>query len=405
MKLTFITNAACIYESKGFRLLSDPWLTEGAFEGSWFHNPPIITRPEDVKNVNALYISHIHPDHLDPETLKVFDRNIPVVVLNDKYKLAGKRMFDLGFRNLKYIADKESIVLGPFHLTMFGPFTKHPHFDCEIGNIVDSALAIDDGTLVLNANDNTPSIEAAKELRSILGKITVAQLNYNAAGPYPACFSNLGFPEKRAKHFEILHRQMNHMYLVAKELGAVVTMPFAGDYRISGDLNHKNNYLGTTNAESAANFLRTFGIPSVALYERQTLLLDDIRYPHQVEPPLSIIDLKGCLMSARANLWKHQGRMNYFPDINIRINGRFLFNFNSPECKWLENSRKMVEPFLDCTLSDTLLSRILKRQAHWNNAEIGCHIEFYRQPDVYMPDVHLLMSFFHVPAAAMVKSE
>ena len=44
-----------------------------------------------------------------------------------------------------------------------------------------------------------------------------------------------------------------------------------------------------------------------------------------------------------------------------------------------------------------LLNRILKgpRFAHWNNAEIGSHIEFSRRPEIYERKLYYSMSFFH----------
>jgi UDP-MurNAc hydroxylase len=44
-----------------------------------------------------------------------------------------------------------------------------------------------------------------------------------------------------------------------------------------------------------------------------------------------------------------------------------------------------------------LLTKILSgpRYAHWNNAEIGCHIMFYRQPDIYDRNAHYCMNYFH----------
>ncbi len=50
-----------------------------------------------------------------------------------------------------------------------------------------------------------------------------------------------------------------------------------------------------------------------------------------------------------------------------------------------------------------LLYNILKRNAHWNNVELGSHMDFYRDPDVYYPDIHVLLSFLHVPARAVEK--
>ena len=51
---------------------------------------------------------------------------------------------------------------------------------------------------------------------------------------------------------------------------------------------------------------------------------------------------------------------------------------------------------LICEMDERLLRRILDKKAHWNNAEIGTHISFYRKPNKMEPDVHLCLSFFHL---------
>lgn len=99
------------------------------------------------------------------------------------------------------------------------------------------------------------------------------------------------------------------------------------------------------------------------------------------------------LVKARARLWKAQQRFNCFPNINIIINDSFGFNFSSQDIFPVFEYRQ--EPYLKCAIPDQLLSDILTRKAHWNNAEIGCLIRFNRVPNVYLPDVHTLMSFFH----------
>ena len=54
------------------------------------------------------------------------------------------------------------------------------------------------------------------------------------------------------------------------------------------------------------------------------------------------------------------------------------------------------ERHLYCDLDLRLLNRILHKKAHWNNAEIGTHINFKRFPNKMDPDVHTCMSFFHL---------
>ena len=51
---------------------------------------------------------------------------------------------------------------------------------------------------------------------------------------------------------------------------------------------------------------------------------------------------------------------------------------------------------LICEMDTRLLRRILDKKSHWNNAEIGAHINFKRYPNIMEPDVHTSLSFFHL---------
>ena len=41
-----------------------------------------------------------------------------------------------------------------------------------------------------------------------------------------------------------------------------------------------------------------------------------------------------------------------------------------------------------CKMDLRLLRRILDRKSFWNNAEIGCHIDFFRESNTYDYDAH-----------------
>ena len=60
----------------------------------------------------------------------------------------------------------------------------------------------------------------------------------------------------------------------------------------------------------------------------------------------------------------------------------------------LENIDEYIKLLNELDLK--LLRRILDRKAHWNNAEVGSHINFKRYPNKMDPDVHTCMSFFHL---------
>lgn len=98
------------------------------------------------------------------------------------------------------------------------------------------------------------------------------------------------------------------------------------------------------------------------------------------------------LMEARGNVGRQQERLGCFPRCVVSVNG-FVFHLAEDDACIVED----IENRLDCTLDHLLLQRILNREEHWNNAELGCHIMFDRKGP-YMPDVHTLMSFFHRPS-------
>ncbi|SVE46189.1 uncharacterized protein METZ01_LOCUS499043, partial [marine metagenome] len=64
MKFEFIANACGIFTSdEEIKILTDPWIINGAFDGSWCHSHPLKTTVENLQDVDAIYVSHIHPDH------------------------------------------------------------------------------------------------------------------------------------------------------------------------------------------------------------------------------------------------------------------------------------------------------------------------------------------------------
>ncbi|PIR89063.1 MAG: hypothetical protein COU07_03160 [Candidatus Harrisonbacteria bacterium CG10_big_fil_rev_8_21_14_0_10_40_38] len=423
MKITFYANACCVYECDGFRLLSDPWIIDGAFEGAWYHYPPLSTKPEDLKNVDALYLSHLHPDHFDPKTLPVFRRDIPIVILRREKNYLEKLLRKMKFSNILLIEDGASTTLGPFNLTMYGPFETHVFYDASIGYHIDSALVVDDGKhVVLNANDNRPSERSAHELKERHPNIMVAQLMYAGASPYPSCFNNLTDDEKLREHDGVVERSLAHMVKIAKILEPDFVMPFAGEFVLGGKGWRKNRFLGTTTPENAGQFAKIHGLSPLLLNEGMSFDLESgktigtyvpvdtfvrdryieeviskERYPFEDDCLKDSSWFHEILPFARAHLWNAQQRYRYFPDLCLYLSVRdeyFVIDWEKEEGFFIKRN-EFREPFITYSLPLTLLQRIMTRQAHWNNAELGCHVDFIRQPNKYLPDMHALISFFH----------
>ena len=67
MKITYIGNACVTMDHQGERLITDPWLSDSV--GPWKRWRKPAFGPEEIGDAVLCFLSHAHPDHLDPVTL------------------------------------------------------------------------------------------------------------------------------------------------------------------------------------------------------------------------------------------------------------------------------------------------------------------------------------------------
>ena len=102
MRLQYISSACVLIEDNGVKILCDPWLVDGAYLDSWFHYPPLKFQPEQFNDVDFIYISHIHPDHFDPNTLNRMNKKIPIIINNYVSKFLKKNIEEIGFEVIEF---------------------------------------------------------------------------------------------------------------------------------------------------------------------------------------------------------------------------------------------------------------------------------------------------------------
>jgi UDP-MurNAc hydroxylase len=418
----FIGNACGIFIGKdGTRILCDPWIADGVFEGSWYHYPPLSTTPADVLNVDAVYVSHLHPDHFD-ERYFDFPKDLPILALEHGHNFLRKKLLELGYNNLVLIKDGETVPFKEFSITLFAPFTRHNFHEAEIGNLIDSAMVIEcDGVKAFNANDNTPTPESCVELQQRFGTIDLAMINYNAAGPYPGSFANLSDVEKRSEHDRILDRNIAYMHNLVETLAPRMVLPFAGAYILGGYLSHLNDYLGTTTLDVCAKKLNEIGLTStevVRLREHDVLNIESgksspeyvslssehlkqyiqevsrDKYPYELDSTPSSAQIISDLQTASDRMRQRMSRAGINSDCTVTIDVDGQPTQIHPT--FSVETDLTATPRLACTLDLHLLRRILDRVSHWNNAEIGCHVQFNRVPNEYQPDLHTALQFLHL---------
>ncbi len=97
----WLNHSTIFFEFDGISIITDPWLIGSAFlNGWWLQDPSPSDSIELIKNVDYVFISHNHPDHLSPETLKSLSKKTKIVVPNYISHSTYKYLYSLGFENI-----------------------------------------------------------------------------------------------------------------------------------------------------------------------------------------------------------------------------------------------------------------------------------------------------------------
>jgi UDP-MurNAc hydroxylase len=182
MRVTYFGQACTLIEVAGKKILTDPWLTEGAYFGTWFHTHLIaeagVTPEAFPKDIDYLFLSHEHQDHVDPATLRHFSPQTPILIC--KFVTAKFRRYieELGFHNIWEIPSEQRVQLdNEVTVTILG--------SAEYTN--DAALLVKgDGCTLLNETDCKLSYPALERLGQ--QEIDIGFYMFSGANWYPMMY-------------------------------------------------------------------------------------------------------------------------------------------------------------------------------------------------------------------------
>ena len=444
MKLKYIDNACVVVECSGKRVLCDPWLSDGIYYGSWFHYPPLTVSAKDFADVDYIYISHIHPDHFDPVTLAEMSKDIPILILDfaDKFVLHGLQ--NLGFKVIYEVGHGQKFTLAPgFTIEILAADNCDPEicgrfFNCSIPEPYTKTKQIDslavfqgeDGVLV-NTND-CPYPLAKSVCAHILneyGHVDLLLVGYRSAGPFPQCFDNFTPEEKAAAAIKQRDQRMAHGLDYIRHLRPSTFLPFAGQYILGGKLSHLNQYLLPNIEDLQSLYLpllekdqRMIMLNSLSTYDLKTQVasspfippstgarkkyieevLSQKKFVYEDDSPVIenehlLEKLNWALDKLRAHrkFFQFESEWTIYLDTGSSSYYRIPFASGEEERVNRVHPSDAVSPYLKVRVDPRLLVRILDRKAHWNNAEIGSHLGFFREPNEFNRTIHFLMSYFH----------
>ncbi len=435
----------------GYKMLIDPWLTDGEYYGAWSHYPhfDFDKNLDEINSYNAIYISHIHPDHCSEDTLKKINKNIPIYIHSYHIKFLKLKLQRLGFNIIELENGKRTQLGKNAYLNILAADNCNPELclkfagcadlSAKNGNSqqIDTLSLIDDGKNVLmNVNDCPIELSQStfKEIKKQYGKINVLLTGYGGAGPYPQCFENLNLDEKiiaaQAKEKQFLNQAIKYI----DEIKPDYYLPFAGTYTLTGKLSSLQNLRGVPSADNAYDYFEKYyvsknlsnKIKSLKLNPESSFDLNSKEYDrdykkiNQVEYDLYIKEkLNKKLLSYEKDevptfeeiyeLSKKAyqkfidknliNNVNLKSDIFIKINKKSLM-LSVDKSLSIVNSDEIDNKSIKYVSYETdirLLKRLLMgpQYAHWNNAEIGSHLKFFRKPNVFERNIYYSMCYFH----------
>lgn len=442
MKVRYLKSATVSVETNGVKILTDPWLTDGEYYGAWYHYPHLEFNERFFESIDYIYVSHIHPDHFSKATFQKLNKKIPVLIHSYESKFLKSNIERLGFTVTELQHNTRSHLKNGVYINILAADNCNPElcakfFGCGIveakfgSTQIDTISVIDDGkNVVVNTNDCPFDLskDTLKLVKQQYPKIDMLLVGYGGAGPFPQCF-NLEESEKQkaAEEKRIQFLDLGVKYITA--LNPDNILPFAGTYVLGGKLAKLQKYRGVPEIEDAAAYFsentnaqvillnsyeyfdletKTFSKPYIPTnmvekenYIQNTLSKQLLDY-EKTDGYTSREDIFKLIGSAYNRFENKRKEIDFSSDTTTLI-----FLDTNLWCKISnkgegfsfidDNEKNKIDKFVSFKVDIRLLHKILQgpRFAHWNNAEIGSHIEFERKPNVFERGLHHSMNFFH----------
>ncbi len=446
MELKYLKSATVTITDENKTLLVDPWLSDGEYYGSWYHYPKFNLKKFLSEKIDFIYLSHIHPDHMSKKTLKLLNKNITIIIHKYAFPFFKINLEKLGFKNIVEINHGERFYIGKtFFIEVYAADDCNPKlcgkfFKCHFvadklgSQQIDTISVISNNNrTILNVNDCPFELSknVIKKIYTKFKDIDLLLTGYSGAGPFPQCFSNYSTNKKKKLMKIKKEKFLNQAVSYSKIVKPKYLMPFAGTYFLSSNLYKYNKYRGVPTRFEAYNYfkklfkkenflckpliLKTNGTFNLKNYnQKSSLTFEDVVYNKKMYKYLSskkldyqknskpqYSELIELLEKSSINLFKKIDGLKIFSKkkiaIEIKKSKYFLIDLEKKNSYVVNENKIPKNNFVKLSLDPRLLYLIIKgpRFAHWDNADIGSHIQYQRMPDNYDSQVNYALNFFH----------
>jgi UDP-MurNAc hydroxylase len=438
MKITHLQSSTQIIHLGNVKVLTDPWLTDGEYYGSWYHYPPFGQDNLNNLDYDFIYVSHIHPDHLSEETFRKLPKKKPVLIHNYDSKFVNRKLEMLGYEVIECDHGEAFKFKNGGSITIYaadncspelcGKFMGCAIVETKFGSTQIDTLAVFQyrGEAILNINDCPFELAEQTIKANQLDRLRVNLLlvGYAGAGPYPQCFYFDNIDDKKkaadAKEKQFLAQATKYIDLIKPDAYA----PFAGTYILGSNLSELTKYRGVPSMPSAMDYLKknilsdSNGVllEKLDVYDvsNQSLSKSEDIFDYTYNEYLNTIS--GYKLIYEDDKWDDEEIPSLMNKAYERFSAKAAeIGFKSTTTLIVQSDRvayklstidtpikvqidgELSEPLVRITVDHNLLHRLLRgpRFAHWNNAEIGSHLHFFRKPNTFERDLYHCMCFLH----------
>lgn len=447
MKVQFLKSATVLIEARGVKILTDPWFVDGEYYGSWAHYPPYEFDPALFADLDFIYISHIHPDHLSPKTMVLLPRHVPVLIHAYATRFMRTSVEALGFQAIELPHNRRTPLKNGVFINILAADNCNPalcgkFFGCTQversygSTMIDTLSVIDDGAhTVVNVNDCFFEVagESLEHVRAQYPDVDLLLTGYSGAGAYPQCFPQLSVAERdqaaAAKRLQFLTQGENYIRAVRPRY----YMPFAGTYTLAGRLVALNAHRGVPEVQEACAFYRhseridhersrcihlasggqidlasgdvtsedePVDGAAKARYIAEVLAARPLDYERDKMPAPE--ELTRLVPKAYERMERKRRELGFETTTIalLSLGDGTALRVSMKGDGWdivPDDSAHQPDGFVSFRTDPRLLYWLLKgpKYAQWGNAEIGSHIEYVRRPNVYERGLYYVLSSFY----------
>jgi len=202
ISVELLSHACLLFKSKDFSFATDPWIEGFAFSSGWWTSQfPPRNWQDELNDVDFIYISHNHPDHLNQFTLEKIRKDMHFIVPAFANDSVRKLLNRFGFKNISsfdfnnYYKFKDTDLF--FTILKSGDFREDSGFYFTYGNFSCLATVDSNDLNFLKFPDNV--------------SLFCSSFAGGASG-YPLCFSSVREEDKS----QIIKRNTNAIKSIVK---------------------------------------------------------------------------------------------------------------------------------------------------------------------------------------------